>query len=151
MKMQFKTRKSDKQVFPIRRKSTSSKSYIEPQILKPSKLRVFGAERELRRLKFKEQREQKEKLVREKSIPTLTGVLGSAQPKSKALAFRVWVHPAAGGDDFCYEFATYKEAQNFKRVASKSPKFSRVEPIIGVFKKKLKKYPSQQWWEARLK
>ena len=90
------------------------------------------------------------KLVRNQSIPVLTGSLGNAQPKEKALAFRVWVHPK-NGDDYFYEYPNIKLAKIKKMALKEDKNLNEVEPVIGVFKKKIKKYPNQQWWEARLK
>ena len=89
------------------------------------------------------------KLVSQKRIPVMTGSLSKPQPKEKALAFRVWVHPKRG-DDFVFEKAKLKEAQAVRQRALKSKKYAMVEPVIGVFNKKIKKYPKQEWWEAKL-
>tara|TARA_Y100000034_G_scaffold122662_1_gene168421 strand:+ start:315 stop:689 length:375 start_codon:yes stop_codon:yes gene_type:complete len=94
---------------------------------------------------------ERKRLVQSNEIPALTGVLGSAQSSKKASAFRVWVNPAGGGDDSFFEFADLKRARDFKKSIQKNPKYSQVEPVIGVFRKDLKKFPNQKWWEARLK
>ena len=109
-------------------------------------------------MKFKSSNQRKavmvklrSKLVSNQSIPALTGSLGNAQPKDKALAFRVWVHHKKGGDDEFIEKASLTEAKAARTRAIKSKEYAKVEPVIGVFKKNVKKFPSQKWWEARLK
>ena len=110
-------------------------------------------------MKFKSSNQRKavmaklrSKLVSNQSIPALTGSLGNAQPKDKALAFRVWVRHKKGGDDELFiEKASLTEAKAARTRAIKSKEYAKVEPVIGVFKKNVKKFPSQKWWEARLK
>jgi hypothetical protein len=83
-------------------------------------------------------------------IPAQTGSLSKAQPKDKAIAYRVWVKPKKGGDTF-YETPILSKAKEIRKGAILSGNYMNVEPVIGVFKMNNKKYPKQKFWEARLK
>lgn len=85
-----------------------------------------------------------------KKYPALMGSLGRAQPKKDALAYRVWVHPFKGSDKF-YELKSLTEIKKLRTKLVKSKKYAQVEPVIGVFEKKVTKFPSVKYWEARLK
>ncbi len=86
-----------------------------------------------------------------KKIPLLIGQLGNAQPAKDAIGFRVFVGPAEGGDDFAFESKTLERAKQISRGAKQNPKFSSVDPIVGVFRRDVPKFPKTKFFEARVK
>ena len=85
-----------------------------------------------------------------KKYPALMGSLGTAQPKAKALAFRVWLHPHHGSDVFLEE-KSYGMISVARKKLLNDSRYAKVESIIGVFEKKVAKYPDIKYWEAKLK
>jgi len=85
-----------------------------------------------------------------KKYPALMGSLGTAQPKAKALAYRVWIHPHRGSDVYLEE-KSYGMISVARKKLLNDPRYAKVEPIIGVFRKDVKKHPEVKYWEARLK
>ena len=88
------------------------------------------------------------KLRAKEQIPALTGQIGHALPVAKAQKFRIWVHPKRG-DDYFYEYKNLSDAI-LARVRLRKAGL-KTEPIIGAAKMKVAKFPTQKYWEFRIK
>jgi hypothetical protein len=71
-----------------------------------------------------------------KRIKKVEGVLKGPKSRRDALAFRVWVHPAKGGDDYFFEEDTFSDMKKKREKLLASPRYAYVEPILGVYEQK---------------
>ncbi len=84
-------------------------------------------------------------------IPAFTGTLGKAQSSSKAQQFRIWTADKLGGDDSFFEYSSLEKAKKGRKRLLKQKQITKVEPIIGVSKGNVSKFPTQKYWEFALK